>query len=485
MIRLALLLLGPDFIRMRWKTLAAIGLLWALIGTALLYDAFEGDRWFPYHLFGYLLVLEALVTLVATTSNLGTQTVLRKTRGVVFFIIGLLIIDPRPVTDIIVAVIFGLVFLIDGFLRISAAWVVRFPHWRVSLLMGIFELVSALLIFLPHPLVYMATVEYCLGAGMLMSGIGALLMALRLRRLPPGTILSLLFSRGEVAGADIMVPPVRALHQHEGPIKSAAAPLTIHVWTPVGSAKDVLPQPLVDRYIAGVDANGVISTGHAALEVAPDLYVSHYPAQEIDHSPDDFRHLLRATEDNNVPGRFQPSYAIESAGWCPSTAQVQFERYDSARLHAFWKVYSEDTTYNLTKRNCSSTVATALEASLEGTLGRNGPSIGAFLSSLCNPELWVAAQLRKHAQSMAWTPGLVLDYARSLRVAINPPPLGIVTLTSLLMNTVRGLKERRAFIAKVRARAAAARAATADSADAALAKMGAKGGKGAPGAENR
>jgi len=311
-----------------------------------------------------------------------------------------------------------------------------------------------------------------------MSGIGAFLMALRLRRLPAGTILSLLFSRGEVSGTDILMPPAEALHAHEGPV-SGVAPLTIHVWTPVGSAKDVLPQPLVDRYIAAVDGNGVISTGHAALEVAPDLYISHYPDKEIDHSPDDFRHLLRATEDNNVPGRFQPSYPIESANWCPSSAQVVFERYDAGRLRAFWAVYSEDKTYNLTKRNCSSTVATALEASLEGTLGRHGPSIAAFLSSLCNPELWVAAQLRKHAQSMAWTPGLVLDYARSLRVAVNPPPLGIVTLTAVFVNTVRGLKERRAFIARVRAHAAAARAASAHNADVALAKMGAKGGKGA------
>jgi uncharacterized membrane protein HdeD (DUF308 family) len=474
MIRLALLLLGPEFIRARWKALAAIGVLWALIGTALLVDAFNGDVWFPYHLFGYLLILEALVTLVATTSNLGTQTVLRKTRGVVFFVIGLLIIDPRPITDLIVAIIFGIVFLVDGFLRISAAWVVRFPHWQVSLLMGVFELASAVLIFLPQPLAYVATVEYCLGAGMLMSGIGALLMSLRLRHLPRGTILSLLFSRGEVAGADIMMPPAHAVHEHEGPV-TQGPPLTIHVWTPVGSAKEVLPQPLVDRYIAAVDGNGIISTGHAALEVAPDLYISHYPAEEIDHSPDDFRHLLRATEDNNVGGRFQPSYAIESAGWCPSTAQVKFERYDNARLRAFWKVYSEDNTYNLTNRNCSSTVATALEASLEGTMGRNGPSIAAFLSSLCNPELWVASQLRKHARSMAWTPGLVLDYARSLRVAINPPPLGIVTLTALLMNALRGLKERRAFIARVRARAAAARAAASEGAAAAAAKVGAKG----------
>jgi hypothetical protein len=169
--------------------------------------------------------------------------------------------------------------------------------------------------------------------------------------------------------------------------------------------------------------------------------------------------MLRATADNDVKGRFQPSYAIESAGWCPSTAQVHFEHYDGQRLRAFWRVYSQDTTYNLTNRNCSSTVAAALEVALEGTLSRNGPRIAPFLSALCNPELWVASQLRKHAEAMAWTPGLVLDYARALRVAINPPPLGIVTLTALAGNAFRGMRERRYIIAQIRARAAGAQAA--------------------------
>jgi hypothetical protein len=155
----------------------------------------------------------------------------------------------------------------------------------------------------------------------------------------------------------------------------------VHVWTPTGSAKDVLPQPLVDRYVAAVDAHGVISTGHAALEASPDIYISHYPAQEIDHSPDDFRQLLRATHENNVAGRFQPSYAVEAAGWCPSTAEVVFERYNDARLGAFWAWYRHDDTYNLTNRNCSSTVAAALESALEGTLGEQ-LGFGAFLGAL-------------------------------------------------------------------------------------------------------
>jgi uncharacterized membrane protein HdeD (DUF308 family) len=451
MIRLVLLLLGTQFIRRRWSLLAGLALLWAALGLFLLVSAFTDATWFPVHLLGYLLVLEAVITLVATTSNLGTQTVLRKARGVAFICIGLALIDPHPVAEVLLAVIFGLLFAVDGALRISAAWVVRFTHWQAALIVGLLEILTAVLLLAPRPVVYAETIPFCIGVGLTLSGFGTFLLALRLRRLPPNALLSLLLSRSHTM--DILMVPAAA------PLADSTAPLTVHVWTPAGSAPEVVPQPLVDRYIAAVDAHGVISTGHAALEVAPDLYISHYPANEIDHSPHEFRHLLRASADNDVAGHFQPSYAFESAGWCASTARVEFKRYDNARLRAFWNVYGADKTYNLTNRNCSSTVAAGLDAALEGTLGHSGPSVAAFVSSICNPELWVASQLRKHAEAMAWTPGLVLDYARSLRVAINPPPLGLVTLTSLAMNAYRGLKARREFVAQVRARATAAHAA--------------------------
>ena len=450
MIRLALLLLGPDFIRSRWGWLALVGLLWAALGVAIFIDALDGDVYFPVHVFGYLLIVEAVVTLVATTSNLGTQTVLRKSRGVLFLVIGLLMIDPRRTAEFILALLFGLAIGVDGLLRVSAAWVVRFPGWVASLVMGLLEIVFAAFMIEPYPTFYAGTVAYCVGIALFLSGLGTLLLALRLRRLPPGVSLALLFARNRIVGdpEGALLPAVAAADKPPHPV-------LVRVWTPVGSAQDVLPQPLVDRYVAAVDANGVISTGHAALELAPDLYISHYPDQELDHSPDDFRQLLRATRENDVPGRFQPSYAIESAGWCESTANVSFEHYNEARLRAFWAVYRRDATYNLTNRNCSSTVAAALEAALEGTLGARA-GFGAFLSARVNPELWVAAQLRRHAESMAWTPGLVLDYARALRVAIEPPPLGLVTLSRAGANALRGLKARREFIARVRARAAVA-----------------------------
>jgi uncharacterized membrane protein HdeD (DUF308 family) len=447
MIRLALLLLGPDFIRARWRVLAAIGVLWAALGVAIFIDALDGAVWFPVRVFGYLLILEALVTLVATTSHLGTLTVLRKSRGVVFLILGILMIDPHRSAEFILALLFGVVVGVDGVLRVSAAWLVRFPGWRASLFMGVLELIFAAFMIEPYPTFYAGTVPYCVGMAFFLSGLGTLLLALRLRKLPPNLSLAALFARNQPVD-------VRALRTL--PEKSAGVhtPLTVHVWTPTGSAKDVVPQPLVDRYVAAVDINGVISTGHAALEVPPDIYISHYPAAEIDHSPEHFRQLLHATQDNNVPGRFQPSYPIEAAGWCASIARVVFEHYDIARLRGFWDAYRQDATYNLTNRNCSSSVAAALEAALEGTLGRH-KGFRAFLSALVNPELWVAAQLRRHAESLAWTPGLMLDYARALRVAVDPPPLGLVTLSTLGMNLVRGVRARREFAAQVRARAAA------------------------------
>lgn len=419
MVRLGLLLLGTDFIKRRWPLLAAIGVLWAALGAAIFIDALDGVMYFPIHVFGYLVLIEAVVTLVVSSPRPGTTAVLRKARGAAFLVLGLLIIDAHHAASVILAMLFGLCFLVDGGFRIAAAAVVRFSGWRLSLMTGVLEVLFAAFMFEPYPTFYAGTVPYCIGMGLFLSGMGLLRQAVRLKRLPDNAALSLLLAHG--------LPPTERELKPE-PVPGAAGELVVHVWTPTGSAEDVVPQPLVDRYIAAVDGKGVVSTGHAALECAPDIYVSHYPAVEIDRTGGDFAQMLRATAENNVDGKFQPSYAIESAGWCDSTTQVRFTDYDRGRLQAFWQRYSQDTTYNLTSRNCSSTVAHCLEAALEGSLAREGGGLAVFLRAMLNPELWVAAQLRKRAEAMAWTPGLVLDYARAMNAAIQPAPWGWYTL---------------------------------------------------------
>nr|WP_199044184.1 DUF308 domain-containing protein [Dyella sp. ASV24] len=416
MVQLGLLLLGSDFIRRRWVILAIGGVLWAALGVAIFIDALDNVLYFPLHVFGYLLLVEAVVTLAVSAPRQGTPSVLRKARGVVFLILGLLIIDQHHAASVILAMAFGLAFLADGIFRIAAAVVVRFRGWRLSVCTGLLEVGFAAFMFEPYPTFYAGTVPYCIGMGFFLTGCGMFRQAWRLKKLPDHAVLSWLLMR-DAAVRDAGFTPE--------PQEDVISDLVVYVWTPSGSVENAVPQPLVDRYIAAVDAKGVISTGHAALGCAPDIYVSHYPAIEIDRSTGDFTGMLRATASNNVAGKFQPSYEEEAAGWCESNAEVRFDQYDRQRLLAFWKRYRQDATYNLTNRNCSSSVAHCLEAALEGASAKRG-----FLRTMINPDLWVAAQLRKRAEAMAWTPGLVLDYARALKVAIQPTPLGWYTLAA-------------------------------------------------------
>lgn len=160
-----------------------------------------------------------------------------------------------------------------------------------------------------------------------------------------------------------------------------------------------------------------MSTGHAALHAPPDIYISHYPAVEISHAGKHAQ-LLRATPDNDVAGLFQPSYAEEIAGWCESTLRVQLVGLDIRAIRTFWKAYRRDTTYSLTNRNCSSGVAKALDAGLEGMFEAEARSPYFLMRLLFLPELWVAGVMRRRAAAMVWTPGIVLDYARALRHVI-------------------------------------------------------------------
>ncbi|WP_083444524.1 HdeD family acid-resistance protein [Herbaspirillum rhizosphaerae] len=443
MIRLVLLLLGADFIRRYWPVLALIGLAWGVIGVSLCIDALDGVLVFPLTLFGYLLLLESLATLFLASSGIGAQKSLRYLKGGLFLLISLLVISLHPTGDMVLAMLFGAAFTIGGGLQIASALVVRFPSWRMALAGGVGQILIAIFFFQPYPTHYKGTLPYCIGMGLIFSGWNLIWLASRTRRLPRTASISQLSLRN----ADSDRPLDAGSHDGQAPAAggvadvAGAVPMTVHVWTPVGSAKEqTLNRPIVNRYIAAVDASGTVSTGHAALEIAPSLYISLYPAEEIDRSPDQFARLLRATPDNNVRGRYLSDYPSEAASWCPSTERISFRDYDLQRLQQFWLQYRQEEIYNLTHRNCSSTVAHALEAALEGVIGRRAGHWLAFVKILFTPEVWVASQIHKRAATMAWTPGLTLDYARALRAVVHPRPLSWVGSLQLAIRRSRRLR---------------------------------------------
>ena len=59
-------------------------------------------------------------------------------------------------------------------------------------------------------------------------------------------------------------------------------------------------------------------------------------------------------------------------------------------------------------------------ADVSGVLARHSRNWLHVLRTLLMPELWIAAQVRRRAQIMAWTPGLTLDYCRALRAVVHP-----------------------------------------------------------------
>ncbi len=411
MVRLLLLLLGADYVRRQSVFLYCLGALLVIGGIAIGIDALDGKTLIRPRDFSIFLMLEGIVSLLAAFATVGMAQMLQGTKALLLIVIGVVIVFWPWHGNFLLAMAFGVAFGCDGVLRITSALLVRYEKWRAGLGLGIVQLGFAIFMVEPWPTRYAGTIGFNVGLGLLLFGASVLLAARRLHQVRSDAPLFLLFNR--------------TLPQEAWPIGGDAAggqELVVHVWTPAGSAKARSRRPLIDRYIAAVDTEGTISTGHAAMELPPDLYISHYPATEIDRSPEDFTRVLRATHDNDVAGRFQPSYAIEAAGWCDSTRQVRFRRFDAARLRAFWAGYRKDTTYNLTSRNCTTVVAQALDVALEGVIGRQPAPLWQVLRILLSPELWVATQMRKRAESMAWTPGLMLDYVRALRALVEPRP---------------------------------------------------------------
>lgn len=419
MVQLALLLVGAQAVQRHWRALALIGVAWTLLGLVVLIDPLDGVQDITMDGLGALLVIEGVVTL-AVGLLAGAPGRVWAVRAAVLIVPGLLIIEAPWRNVVLNSVLFGLALLADGIIRIAGTLVVRFPGWRLAVAAGALEIVLAALALLPWPVSYQATVPFCVGVALCLSGWTVMRSARLLRGLPPdASVTSLpIFQQQRGWRIPSMPPEPRPPARDDGDARQ----MIVHVWTAVASSADPVRRPLIDRYIASVDRQGAVSTGHAALGMPPDLYISHYGAADQDRNTSEFREALHAGEQNSVTGRYLPSYAAEAAEWCEATEQVVFRRFSPARLQAFWAAYRQDPTYNLTNRNCSVAVALALDAALEGVLGRTA-GWPRLLRLATHPDLHLATLLRKRAESVTWTPGLVLDYARALLRVVEPPAL--------------------------------------------------------------
>lgn len=408
---LFLLLIGGPTLRRKWWVVGTIGIVWLVLGILLLLDALFNEVRIPADYFAIPLVIMAAVSFGAgIMSNSRMHRTMRFIKGAVCVIIILLLVDAPWHSDIVIALLVGTMLICDAIWRAGSAYVVRFPRWHGALALAGLEFLMGLWSYVPWPTHWRGEVGSDVAQLIIVAAVGVTAFALRVRSLPDGVLLAdiLAQTRADRAGHSGPVPHKAHL---SGP-QSFDGELIVHVWTPTGGLAPLAQG--VQRYVVAQDATGAASTGHSALQLQPDVYISHYPAVEIERSPDQFARVLRATRENDVAGEFKPSYDYESAEWCPSTMQVRLVGINGAAVRHFWRDYSTDSTYNLTYRNCSSAVARALDAAIEGRYAKEIRSPLFVIRLLSLPELWVAGLMRRRAAWMAWTPGMVLDYARAV-----------------------------------------------------------------------
>ncbi|MGI4799147.1 MAG: HdeD family acid-resistance protein [Janthinobacterium lividum] len=411
MIRLSLLLLGASPLRRCWWAFVLAAFVSLLSSLVFIDDLFDSAIIVTTDLIGIALVLEGAVRLLSLAAIGFPNATIPVLKSLGFFLLGFISIDLPWDDNIVATVVLGAALTLDGLFRLGSAAIIRSVRWRQAVATGLIELIIAGLVWLPWPVPHRHSVPFCIGVALLTASWSLCRLGLQLRRLPPGaSVTNLPLFAGPNWHARGLLHPS---HSEEGSWENDK-PLRVYVWTPVGSAVNPQRRLVIDRYIAAMDQGGVISTGHSALAILPDIYVSLCPADDVDHVPDEFGRLLRASAENDVPGRYRTSFAEECTGWRGPDREVPFTRYNVTALRAFLAVYQQTPIYNLTSRNCSSTVALSLDAAMEGVLGHERPW-RSLLLMLTDPAMWLLALWRARAEAMTWTPGLILDYATALQ----------------------------------------------------------------------
>lgn len=419
MLQLAFVLIGARAFQARWYVVAAVGAV--LIALAGLLPA-DDTAWMgilAYGALAFVFVANGLLSLLAcTAAGRGAGRSLDLLKAIGFVVLGGLLMLSSSWSWLALAVLLGVALVLDGGTRFATTVVIRFNGWRTVILSCLIEFLIAAVLFVGWPLAAAQAVPLCVSLMLALTGWRILRFGLMFRTLESeAAILNLpiFAARGWYDHAPVLVG-------EDPPPDPGQAPMVVHIWTPLGTAEGGERRLVVDRYIAAVDKNGVMSTGHSSLEAPPHVYISHYPAEELDRAAGDWMSMIRSTSQNDAPGRFLNSYQEEVADWCPAEHHIRFTRYSMRRLRAFWVGYRQNSTYNLSDRNCSTVVVAALDAALEGSMASRHPWL-ALLRLLANPDLWVASIFRARAAAGSWTPGFVLDYAYALARLVERPDI--------------------------------------------------------------
>jgi uncharacterized membrane protein HdeD (DUF308 family) len=413
-----LLLLGPGNLRRSRFCLTALGFFLLAIGAVIIVDASDTVTLITLEGFGWVMVAVGLMKLAfSVASGSAGFTSVFGAQGFVFVILGYAIADFPLESRNAVPWLFGVSLLLNGMYQIVSSTIIRYPLWGWFLGSGIGHVVLGGFTFLHWKDAVTWVIPLFLGAGFFLGGISTLYAAMRMGRY---------LKKGKAWDAEMAIRyfldfhvPRRFRKQYfpadpKCPVEVGLphGDLLVHVWTPTTVAKmDQSPNP-VSRYVAAQDPEGSLHVGHAALEMTPDIYVSHCDGDSAPFT--DGGQMLKSLRSTDGPGLFLVSFEEEVRTYMLPSVTIRFRNFKEDQIRTFWAIYRLVTDYNFTNRNCSVAVALVLDAALMGSLAPRKRLL-ATLDLLTKKDLWVAHFIRWKAREMVWTPGLILEYALALQ----------------------------------------------------------------------
>lgn len=385
MINLLFLLLGKEAITSRKQILYTIGGLSIVVAILLFIDLLtDGKMTVPINGLALIILIEGLITSASAVLLPGKVERQLLTKGMLFVIAAVFVLLQNEKALWLKAAIFAIFIATDGLFRLTSASLVQNHQWKNAFWIGFAEVLFAFFIMLNKPITYAQTIPLCISTLLLLSGI---------------TFIRLARSSIELAESN-----------DESVQTDSPEWLEVFIWTPqAGIGSERKRRNFIARYIAAMDVNGKVSTGHAAVRLANQSYLSLYPVDDIDRSVAEVIKLLKASADNDMAGRFVESLAIESEEWMAPTCCIRLPVYQVERVKQFMEDYKQNTTYNLTRRNCSTATIDVLDVAMTNILSQHFGLRG-LAHLFFNPYFWTLAFIRGKGQSMTWTPGLVLDY---------------------------------------------------------------------------
>ena len=407
MIELFLLLIGARVVRRKWWILFCSDSAWMLLGFVIFADAMTDDR-IPSIYFTIPLMIDAAISLIGAFGTSGTERSLRIGKAVLFIV--------HRVRRHRGTVARGH----DRGLPRRHLHVHRCELARRQRLGGAVRAVAPVggrrrlrvryghLVLLPWPTNWAGEVGADVGQLVSCPAAGLCGLGLRIRRLPRNMPMSAILTRGWPSETDEVPAPQAASTATKERVPGA---VTVHVWTPTGALAPVG----IRRYVVAFNEQGANcrrATPHSMrrpMSISATTRRPRSAARDLNSS-----RLCTPRRAMTWPARFSRPMPRKARTGAPRPSEVRLDGLDLRAIRAFWKAYRRDTTYNLTNRNCSSGVAKALDAGLEGMFEARARSPFFLMRLLFMPELWVAGVLRRRAAAMAWTPGIVLDYARAL-----------------------------------------------------------------------